>query len=105
MKMQYPVVGKWYKDVQIDALFEVVDWDPDAQTIEIQYLDGEVAEFELDSWREMRPQRVEAPEDWRTAFELDDDDLVDPDMPLHPEDWNSPLNFIESETMYGVEDY
>ena len=30
MKLQQPIVGKWYKDVEIDALFEVVDWDPDA---------------------------------------------------------------------------
>lgn len=44
MKMQRPMVGKWYKDAQIDALFEVVDWDPESLSIEIQYLDGEVAE-------------------------------------------------------------
>ena len=76
MKMQQPLVGKWYKDVQINALFEVVDWDPGTLTIEIQYLDGEVAEFDLDAWREMMPQRAEAPEDWRAAFELDDEDYA-----------------------------
>lgn len=105
MKMQRPMVGKWYKDAQIDALFEVVDWDPESLSIEIQYLDGEVAELDLDAWRELMPQRAEAPEDWRSAFELDDEDLVDPDLPFHPEEWNSPLNSIESDVMYGVEDY
>ena len=105
MKMQQPVVGRWYKDVQIHALFEVVDWDPGSLTIEIQYLDGEVTEFDLDAWREMMPQQAASPEDWRTAFELDDEDLLDPDLPFHPEDPSSPLNFIEPDAMYGVEDF
>lgn len=102
--MLTPVVGAWYKDSQTHALFEVVDWDPTTLTIEIQYLDGEVAEYDLDGWREMLLEQVEAPEDWRAAFELDDEDLLDPDLPIQPEDWASPLNSIEPEAMYGVED-
>jgi hypothetical protein len=105
MKMLSPVVGGWYKDLQSNALFEVVAWDPSSLTIETQYLDGAVSEYDLDAWRELVLERAEAPEDWRAAFELDDEDSVDPDRPIHPEDWNSPLNSIEPETMYGVEDY
>jgi hypothetical protein len=104
MKMLSPVVGAWYKDLQTQAVFEVIDWDPGNLTIETQYLDGEVSEYDLDAWREMRLAEVEAPEDWRAAFELDDDDLLDPDLPMHPEDWASPLNSIEPDAMYGVED-
>lgn len=105
MKMLSPVVGGWYKDLQTSELFEVVAWDPAAHTIEAQYLDGEVTEYDLDAWRELLLERAEAPEDWRAAFELDDEDLLDPDLPLHPEDWNNPLNFIEPDTMYGVDDF
>jgi hypothetical protein len=105
MKMLSPVIGGWYKDLQTNAMFEVVDWDPTTLTIETQYLDGEVSEYDLDAWREMLLVRAEAPEDWRTAFELDDEDLLDPDLPFHPEDWNSPVNAIEPDAMYGVEDY
>ena len=105
MKMLSPVVGRWYKDLQTNALFEVVDWDPSTLTIETQYLDGEVSEYDLDAWREMFLQRAEAPEDWRSAFELDDDDMLDPDLPMHPDDWSNPVNFIEPDTMYGVEEY
>jgi len=105
MKMLTPVIGGWYKDLQTGALFEVVDWDTGSLTIETQYLDGEVSEYDLDAWREMLLQRAEAPEDWRAAFELDDEDLLDPDLPMHPEDWGNPLNFIEPDTMYGVEEY
>lgn len=105
MKMIIPVVGSWYKDLQTQALFEVIDWDPGNRTIETQYLDGEVSEYDLETWRDMRLAEVEAPEDWRTAFELDDEDLLDPDLPMHPEDWSSPVNSIEPDAMYGVEDY
>lgn len=105
MKMLSPVTGRWYRDLQTSTLFEVIDWDTDTLTIETQYLDGEVAEYDLDAWREMQLEEVAAPEDWRAAFELDDDDLVDPDLPMHPEDWVNPLNAIEPDAMYGVEDY
>jgi hypothetical protein len=73
-------------------------------SIETQYLDGEVSEYDLDAWREMQLEAVEAQEDWRAAFELDDDDLLDPDLPMHPQDWTSPVNTIEPDAMYGVED-
>ncbi len=105
MKLLSPVVGGWYKDIQTAALFEVVAWDPTAHTIETQYVDGEVSEYDLDAWREMFLIRAEAPEDWRAGYELDDDDALDPDLPFHPEDWNNPLNFIEPEFMHGVDDY
>ena len=105
MKMLSPVVGAWYKDLQTQELFEVIDWDPGNLTIETQYLGGEVSEYDLDAWREMQLEKAEAPEDWRAAFELDDDDLLDPDLPMHPEDWANPINSIEPDAMYGVEDY
>lgn len=105
MKMLNPEVGEWYQDIQTAAIFEIVAWDPPAHTIETQYLDGEVSEYDLDGWREMQLVKVEAPEDWRTPFELDDDDALDPDLPFHPEDWNGPLNSIEPEFMHGVDDF
>jgi hypothetical protein len=105
MKTLSPQIGGWYKDLQSNALFEVVAVDSSAQLIELQYLDGEVAEYDLEAWRELTLLSVEPPEDWRTPFELDDPDYLDPDEPYHPEDWRSPLNFIEPEFMHGVEDF
>ena len=104
MKMLCPIIGAWYKDLQSHALFEVVDWDPTLLIIGTQYLDGEVSEYDLDAWREMPLEQVAAPEDWRAPFELDDDDMLDPDLPMHPEEWSSPLSSIEPDAMYGVED-
>lgn len=105
MKMLSPNVRAWYKDLQTHALFEIVDWDMHNGLIEVQFLDGEVTEYDHDSWRQLLLQEIEPPEDWRTAFELDDEDLLDPDLPMHPEDWGTPLNSIEPDAMYGVEDY
>ena len=105
MKMLSPDVGGWYKDLQSNMLFEVVAWDPSSLTIEAQYLDGEVTEYDLDAWRQLLLQRAEAPEDWRSAYELDDEDGLDPDLPFHPEDWNSPINSIEPDAMYFVEEF
>ncbi|MFT6286237.1 MAG: hypothetical protein ACJAYC_000046 [Halieaceae bacterium] len=104
MKMLHPVVGGWYKDLQTNMLFEVVAWEPTTLSIDAQYLDGEITEYDLDAWRELLLQKAEAPEDWRAPYELVDEDGLDPDLPFHPEDWNNPLNMIEPDAMYGVED-
>jgi hypothetical protein len=105
MKMLRPAVGKWYKDLQTNALFEIVAWDPQAHLIELQYLDGEITEYDLEAWRELTLESAEAPEDWRAAFELDGEDSLDPDQAIHPEDWRDPLSFIEPEYSHGVEEY
>ena len=71
-----PIVGSWYKSVEDETEFEVVAVDEDAQTVEIQYFDGEVEEFDLDSWYELVLEPIVAPEDWSGAFdELDPEDL------------------------------
>ncbi len=105
MKLLGPNVGTWYKDLQTGASFEVVAWDPETLTVETQHIDGEVSEYDIDSWRELLLVNIEEPEDWRNPFELDSEDGVDPDLPYHPEDWSGPLNGIEPEFMNGVEDY
>ena len=102
--MLSPAVGNWYRDIETGALFEVVALDDAARTIETQFLDGEVAEYDRDVWRMLQLQKAAAPEDWRTPFELDDEDGQDPDQPYHPDEWNSPVSTIEPDTMLGVED-
>ena len=76
-----PAIGAWYKDLQTGASFEVVAVDPASQTIETQHIDGEVSEYDMDSWGELLLVSIEAPEDWRNPFELDADEFADPDLP------------------------
>ncbi|MFO1422853.1 MAG: DUF6763 family protein [Candidatus Competibacteraceae bacterium] len=37
-----PIIGNWYRNQETGNDFEVVALDEDAQTIEIQYFDGEL---------------------------------------------------------------
>ena len=105
MSQLRPVIGQWYQDSRTSALFEIVAWDPDENTVQLQYLDGEIADMDLESWGDLVLLPAAAPEDWRTAFELDDDACVDPDAAFHPPAWGSPLAGVEPEAMLGVEDF
>lgn len=59
-----PRVGEWYLDSESEDEFEVVDVDEELGTVEIQYFDGDVAEFSLEEWNSRELSRIEAPEDW-----------------------------------------
>lgn len=98
-----PIVGNWYQDTDAGCIFEVVAYDEEDETIEVQHLDGEVEEYEIDSWKELRLSGIAPPEDWRLGFELSQEDAGDPDEPLHPDDWSGALNQIEPDQI-GVED-
>lgn len=101
-----PTIGCWYKDLQQGSIFEVVAVDDDHDTIETQMLDGEICEFDTDTWDELLLETVEEPEDWRTPFELSDDDYRNPDDTLQPNDWTNPLSHIEPDVINGlIDDY
>lgn len=104
MKRIIPKVGKWYKDIQQGITFEVVAFDDVEQTVETQLLDGAVSEYDMETWEQLQLQYIEEPEDWRNAYELGDEDYLDPDDTIYPEDWNSPLNTIETDIINGVFD-
>jgi hypothetical protein len=70
-------VGKWYRASDGEAL-EVVALDEDDGTVEVQYFDGTVAEFELEDWEAQRAngeiEDAEAPEDWTGSVDVDVED-------------------------------
>ena len=83
MAHRRPSVGNWYQDAEAGVIFEVVAFDEEDGTVEVQHIDGEVEEYDLDSWREMRLTAVAPPEDWRSGFELSSEDAPDaPDARL-----------------------
>jgi hypothetical protein len=82
-----PIIGNWYRNQETGNDFEVVALDEDAQTIEIQYFDGEVEELDLDAWYELPIDPIEAPEDWTGPFdEIEADDLGYEQDALNDED-------------------
>ena len=103
MARRAPTVGNWYQDADTGSIFEVVAFDDEDGTVEIQHLEGEIEEFDLDSWSEMRLGDIAPPEDWRSGFELSQEDAADPDQTLQPEDWSGALKQIDADQA-GIED-
>lgn len=62
-----PVVGQWYKEAD-GQTFEVVAVDDNDETIEVQYADGAVEEFDMDSWESLELTRLSAPENLGGMF-------------------------------------
>jgi hypothetical protein len=69
-----PVIGNWYR-ILGSASFEVVAFDEDDGTIELQYFDGTVEEMDVEDWRAEHEngalEEVEAPEDWTGSVDVD----------------------------------
>lgn len=71
-----PVIDQWYKDVENDLLFKVVAIEESDETIEVQYHNGDIGEYDNDSWYNSTFDFIEAPEDWNAPFgSLESDDL------------------------------
>jgi len=72
-----PEVGEWYRTRSGDTL-EVVAVDDDDGTLEVQYFDGTVEEFDLDDWEAQRTngdiESAEAPEDWSGSVDVEGED-------------------------------
>lgn len=87
MPAQYaPTVGDWYKTLAGDS-FEIVAFDEDDQTVEIQYEDGSIEELDLDTWYDLEIEPIDSPADWSGSLDMDREDFgkgVERD--LH-EDW------------------
>ncbi len=66
-----PIVGDWYRCW--GDLFEVVAFDDDDRTIEIQYHDGTLEEIEMDDWntrcKSGAMALAEPPEDYSGAMD------------------------------------
>ncbi|MEO1595780.1 MAG: DUF6763 family protein [Pseudomonadota bacterium] len=97
-----PRVGRWYRRPD-RGLFEVVAVDEAANTIEIQYFDGTVAEIDAENWGRMIIQAVAAPEDWSGAMDVNREDVVDDVDGRPPHDWSDPLEVIERQRDHGIE--
>lgn len=105
MASQIPVIGSWYQDPVEDQTFEVVAVDESTATIEIQYLDGEVSELDFDTWQQLVLLTAKPPEDWRASYELSNEDSLMMDDIYIPENWNDPLSDLDSDIIYGLDDF
>lgn len=95
MDEQRAAIGQWYRDAE-GRVLKVVAIDESDATVEVQFFDGTVEEYDTRSWWELSPRAISSPEDWRGPFDdLVADDLGDTEKPMHPEDWDGPWNELE----------
>ncbi len=85
-----PIIGSWYKDLENNLKFKVVAIDEKDDTIDVQYINGDIGEYDSESWFSSTFDYIEAPEDWSTGYdEIETDDLGYTDTDEHkpnPED-------------------
>ena len=98
-------ISAWYQDLTTGAIFEVVAIDENNGTIEFQHIDGEVGEYDLTTWQQLPLLPAEAPEDWRTPYELDREDSLYDDQAVVPENWSGPLTEMEPELLDLGDDF
>lgn len=89
---ELPEVGSWFRGN--GKVFEVVAVDEKDRTVEIQHFDGTVEEMDVDAWRDMIAQPIDAPEDWSGSMDVGSEDLPGSDE-LH-QDHGDPLDFVDS---------
>lgn len=104
MASQYPLIGSWYQDIAESQFFEVVAIDEQANTIEIQYLDGSIDEFEMDGWEQLPLISAEPPEDPGPAYGLSVEDLSSEDD-SHLYGSVNPLEMLEPDRFQDFDDY
>ena len=52
-------VGNWYQTAD-GRIFRIVSVDNDDETVEVQYVDGDLEEIEVDCWYDIEPMPIDA---------------------------------------------
>ena len=84
-----PVAGQWYENIDENESFRVLSVDEDSELIEIEYLDGDIEELDLDTWREFDLDKIDQPEGWSAPENEDEEDeKADKDDEEDEDDWD-----------------
>lgn len=104
MSQTPPIIGNWYRDLEQDAQLEVVAIDEASGTVEVQYADGAIDEFEREQWWDLPLLPCSAPEDSEAPFEVGPEDRWYDDGHAG-ETVHNPLAFIEPDSFPGFDDF
>jgi Family of unknown function (DUF6763) len=102
MTAPLPSIGDWYRRTGGDS-FEVVAFDEDDGTIEIQYFDGTVEEMDTDDWESQWADRAieaaEPPEDWSGSVDVESTE----DSSFGGSDVSSEENGLRASRLDGID--
>jgi hypothetical protein len=100
MQAPVPAVGEWYR-VASGELFEVVAIDAHDQSIEVQFFDGTLEEFDNETWAAEVVVEADAPEDWRGSVDIDQEDYeIESDTPQNAV-WSAPSEYLDRSEASG----
>ena len=103
--LKTPIIGSWHKELYGDQSFEIIAIDESGGNIEIQYLDGNLAEFDFDSWSQLELSPAAPPEDASAGYEMMREDQWGADTPPPIGSMNSFIDNIDSESFIGTDEY
>lgn len=88
-------IGQWYTRRDKGEIFQVVGYDEESRTIEVQTFDGDLDEIDAQTWAELPLALAEAPEDWTGPVDdLERDDLGYSETDMTGADWAEPLQTL-----------
>ena len=88
-----PLIGQWYYYPEKSENFMVTAIEDSTGTVEVQYFDGTIGEFELTEWRSLHAEEIAEPEDWTGPMDaIETDDLTPVVTETSDEDWEEPYD-------------
>ena len=97
-----PIVDQWYHYPQKSEKFQVTAIDEASETVEIQYFDGNIDEFELSTWYELEIEPIATPADWTGPLDnIEKDDLTPVGTEMSSADWEAPYDEEREKTSAG----
>jgi hypothetical protein len=102
MAFPQPSIGDWYRLKSGGELFEVVAFDDDDGTIELQYFDGTVEEMDIEDWQaqweEGALETAEAPEDWSGSVDVEPEEEG-----VRSDPYNDQENGLQARPLDGID--
>lgn len=85
------MIGQWYHYPEKSEKFMVTAIEDSTGTVEVQYFDGTIGEFDLTDWKSMRAEDIAEPEDWSGPMDdIEIDDLNSLGNEPSEEGWEEP---------------
>ena len=103
MASYYPPIGTWFRDMETGQTFEIVAIDDRQNTIEVQFSDGDIDEFDIESWGRLNIIQTEAPEDIYVGLNGKSPFSDDISSDFSHSNLN-PLEFIEADSLSDFDD-
>jgi hypothetical protein len=104
MQAPTPNIGSWYRS-PTGELFEVVAIDDGDRTIEIQYFDGTLEEYDKETWNAQVAGEADPPEDWTGSVDVDQEDYdMEAETP-HNAAWSAPSEYFDRNEASGYSEF